>query len=488
MTEELKAWLTSKHSVVILSQLSEDAVKRISKSEISHDNQPQCLERSWSTLIETRSLELEHDFLQVDYTSEADSRSTVLPANLYHASIPDTQAKVDIKAVMSNSTTTPWSNLGADSIMYPEVDMCLLEYMRTHNLDFGVIKFAVLNACLLRSGTVCFRHEGTDRWYIGMHDCSSMVISHPLKVTEMYKSKRKCFRPSLEDADRKLHPKFIINPLQIEAFNASYESPIESAFQEGWNSPDLSWHQTGLRIFPEDEPMDLLATCASQAFFDLSLPTLRSLAKEYYPGNLSNMSHFETLYGMCKVSLDWNEKRIMDILRKPIIRNMIYLDAYLDIEGAAELFTPEEQRDMENQSKKQADKKAAGEKYAREYEAARVRVFQPVAVTRDDPSHPLHGHPSDRRFHFPGSSEPSQAQAKLLLPPSGVSIWKGNPTRTKTGSWCAHYAPWPRFSRSWVAAGSEEQALKEVLQHVWRLWLKDRFLKIEDCSIQGLFD
>ena len=49
-------WLTDKHCNMVLSQLSEDAVKRISKSEISNDNQGQSMERSWATLVETNLL------------------------------------------------------------------------------------------------------------------------------------------------------------------------------------------------------------------------------------------------------------------------------------------------------------------------------------------------------------------------------------------------------------------------------------------------
>ena len=123
---------------------------------------------------------------------------------------------------------------------------------------------------------------------------------------------------------------------------------------------------------------------------------------------------------------------------------------------------------MEEHKNKQMDKKKLAEDYAREYEAERKRVYKPKEVTVKAKSHPLHGFPRDRRFDFPaGGDDPSQPEAKRLLPPPGASIWKGNETRSKMGSWNVHLPPWPRYSKSWVAAGSEREALKLVLEFVW---------------------
>ena len=142
---------------------------------------------------------------------------------------------------------------------------------------------------------------------------------------------------------------------------------------------------------------------------------------------------------------------------------------------------------MERETKDQKEKQLAMKTYIREYDAERARVhsFGAGAMTLGHREHPLYKHPTN--IQVP-DQPPSQAAAKRLLPPGKVSIWKGNPTGTRQGSWNIHYPPYPRYSRSWIAAGSEKQALKEVLRHVWSLWLKDHFLPREHCPLQNIWD
>ena len=70
------------------------------------------------------------------------------------------------------------------------------------------------------------------------------------------------------------------------------------------------------------------------------------------------------------------------------------------------------------------------------------------------------------------ASMPSQADAKLLLPPH-TSIWRG----LANGSWNFHQKPWPRQSFSWNRYGAEE-SLKMCIQAAWELYLGSNGLEI----------
>lgn len=487
MDKHLLEWLESKHSVLFSSQLSEDAVKRVSKSEISRDNQPQSMERTWATLIECNALEKEHDLVQVDYASEADTRQPAIPPNTYSGNVADAEEKCNLKGIMEAKATSPWSNLPPDQVMFPEVDMELLEFLRKNNLDHSCCQKAILNGCLFRSCKIAFRAKNTSTWYLAMMDVGAMIICHPLKAEIMTKTGRVCYRISTDDGDRKLHSQFVIDATETRAFPCQFESPLETAHKEGFRAPELQWDRVGILIFSKYPTCSALEANAWEAFYDVNLPALRAVARHYLKNFPNDWSHFFTLRFMLMEILKVNDKDVLPLLQMPVVRNMVILTAFLDVEGATELFEPEEVAEMEHFAKKQMDKKSAAEIYVRQYEAERVRVWKPKPCTPTAARHPLHGVPTNRVYD-PDGPEPSQQEAKLYLPPNGVSLWKGNPTRTKTGSWNAHYQPYPRSSRSWVAAGSERAALREVLQHVWRLWLRDRFLTVQDCPFRGIFE
>ena len=69
-SERLISWSQEAHANVVLSQLVEDAVKRLSKAETAADNQTQSLERAWATLVQRGLLEKEHNFKEVDWQAE----------------------------------------------------------------------------------------------------------------------------------------------------------------------------------------------------------------------------------------------------------------------------------------------------------------------------------------------------------------------------------------------------------------------------------
>ena len=100
--------------------------------------------------------------------------------------------------------------------------------------------------------------------------------------------------------------------------------------------------------------------------------------------------------------------------------------------------------------------------------------------------HPSYGVPLPPGMPDPDGQNHSQPEARALLPP-GASIWKGRPTTKRGGSWSVHLRPYPRFSRSWAAAGSEREALAEVLRHAWSLWCIANSIPTSDVPIAGLF-
>ena len=299
--------------------------------------------------------------------SEADKRNPTLPPDPYHGNVAAAQLKVGLKGLMNGATTPAWSSLPADQLMYGEVDMELLEHLRLNGLDLGSCRLAQLNSCLIRSGKICLRPRHTDTYYMAMLDVGSMVVGHPLVQHTMWKSRRQSYRPSLDDADRKLHPLFIINPYKFDSFVMDVESPCESAHHEGVTSPDLAHGEIGLRIFPKCNPDNLLVSCAREAFFGLPLPTLRALGREYCPDMIASSTRYQTLKFMLMSILKVNEKAVLEFLHKEIVQSMVYMEAFLAIEGSDGLFPDEEVKEMEAADEKRKEKDAIAREYIREY-------------------------------------------------------------------------------------------------------------------------
>ena len=77
-----------------------------------------------------------------------------------------------------------------------------------------------------------------------------------------------------------------------------------------------------------------------------------------------------------------------------------------------------------------------------------------------------------------------QCQAKLLLPPKS-SLWRGN---TGVGAWHVHVWGVGCKSKSWVAAGSYDNALRYVLQWSWKKFLLNEGLEESTCPIKGMME
>ena len=82
--------------------------------------------------------------------------------------------------------------------------------------------------------------------------------------------------------------------------------------------------------------------------------------------------------------------------------------------------------------------------------------------------------------HVPANAI-TQPEAKQMCPP-GAYIWKG----LRDGNWCIHLPPYPRYSKAWQMLGHYNACIC-VLQHGWRIWLRDNHLAERGCPVKGLF-
>ena len=485
----LVQWTWERTARIVLSQLSEDAVKRTSKAETAADNQTQSMERCYSTLIDTDLLEKEHNHTQIDYQCIPDSRSVEIDDFTFRGKVEEIQEKADIKAVVSHEKSLPWCTLSSDQIMAPFADLELVAFCSKHKVDIQTASDAKLNGTLVTDGDTVLFDRATNTGYLCVSVIDTMVLGQPLKV-ERTKNGRHMFRLNLEPSTKKLHPLFVMDASTQMAGTVTFESSLVTALQCN-GEKNIEGITKGLMLsMRHAKPARLLVVKARDCFRPLGVTALRAVCRRYYKDIPLNLPLYQTLWHMLKAALKdeaEGEEDMLNIMRLRLLDDSECLALYLQCEGADEVFEPEEMEEMVEEERKACEKKLQMKEYARSFEGARKEFFKPkVPKNKTARSHPLYGFPGGREL--PPDDVMETSRANLLKPP-GAFIWRGNPKTgdPKSGAWHSHYKPYPRFSRSWVAAGTERNALREVLAHVWSLWLRDNFLEEKDCPVAGIF-
>ena len=77
----------------------------------------------------------------------------------------------------------------------------------------------------------------------------------------------------------------------------------------------------------------------------------------------------------------------------------------------------------------------------------------------------------------------SQALARTFCPP-GASVWKNNKVR----GWNGHLPPAPRKSEPLHRHASSDEALRSLMQRLWRDYLDRNGLPDIACTVTGLFE
>ena len=213
---------------------------------------------------------------------------------------------------------------------------------------------------------------------------------------------------------------------------------------------------------------------------------LRQYGKLYEEAIPQNESLFHTLWPAIQAPLATNDERTLEIIRLRIANTPEFLDEFLNVDEVTEVFDELEMEDLEAEEEEEKKKQHTARQFIKDYKSKRASVMGGYPE-KGSPEHPLTGIMFPGDFPPEGDSEINQTDAARLLPP-GASIWKGNARARRKGSWNCHYPPYPRASKTWIAAGSERLACLWCVQHCWRLYLADHRLPLDHVPITVSFD
>ena len=289
--------------------------------------------------------------------------------------------------------------------------------------------------------------------------------------------------PKLEVQAEHVHFLPILDLMDWVAMPLAWQSPWQQHMQqEAPRQPLRRAHAVAARALAP--PESLLRVAARAACWTLNLTTLRRLsARCIGPGVDRHASLFATLRSLVGHILFVDEAAVLHIMQLRITLRETNVDESLELEGAGDVLDKDELEGAQRHAVAARAEEVLFSEYREELCAARRALVHGGKKASGNPKNkasPLYKWSGPA--HCPAEN-PSQADARRLTPP-GASIWRGN---MGPGSWQVHPKPYPRRSVAWTMPGGPLVALRCVLQHAWRLWLKDNGLSASDCPIQGNF-
>ena len=166
-------WTRVQATRMLLSQLAEDAIKRINFDEVQAMNHAQCLERNTAVLVSTSLASKEHRHIEIDASTETTARvEEVKNRNATrhrYAAAPTAQANtIDFRWIKCPRRKQTWSSLSPDQGNFPVADLELLDYVELRGIGVDESDVFAKNAVIFYESNIIVRADTDDRWYAGL--------------------------------------------------------------------------------------------------------------------------------------------------------------------------------------------------------------------------------------------------------------------------------------------------------------------------------
>lgn len=486
-SEKLLQLLARRCSRLIVTQLTEDAINRVKRAIDKSKNEVATEQRLWGTLVDKQILGSVHRFAEVDRSNEPSVRRPECPPEWFKVDPMQSDFRKSLTKILDGGASPAWYCPGAPRLAVPHVEALAVRALRAS----GKLSLApkLWLACLVRSGTLCVRRKSGDaRWWFAVDDCfATAAILRPAKLLESAAGRFFVAWMPEDGAAKPFEIVPLVEPQAWVAVTTQTVCPLRLA---------MAHSHKGLPCTPEDcgflaremvgEPKPLLEVCASEAFFELPLSTLQDIAAEVKLKDPCSESLSGTIVALARKILKCSDEAAANILLKRCAREESSTapleNDIAQLEEVTEAFDAQEKEDLQNTVSSERSRSSARVAFAREAHAARkelMGVRGTVSASSRNPRSPLAGH------KVPPELPPQarlQSEAKTLLPP-GAHIWQGR----QSGTWQSHIGEHRRFSQSWTAAGSHDEACLNAIRDTWRKCLADNHMKVTQCPIKGLF-
>lgn len=425
-----------------------------------------------------------HKYEEVETTSAREGASERLPREAFVPSLA--ASSLPFGKIVDVRATPSWPSPGAANIGLKYADLALVQQASAQG-DWSLIDRAWQGCIFQPMHKFVFRLSAeSPQWYFPAHGWrDSAIIAVPAVSCLLPGTQHLYFEFDLPLRE----PTFLaINSvLEVIAVPIMFKSPAWQ-FAESVGARSLP---VKVRAFAQSaEPEPVLRIAAREAFWGADKSTLLSFARLVHCDIVGGSSLFDVLHSLVHFLLP--ELEPPELLRIVSRRASVFKSAQqwsselAQVEEAAEVLDRADEKEMQASRSRQGDAARELESFTREFSAraAAVRASakakaKPRARAKASGDQPVRSFPR-KLPHWPEHSV-DMAQARKLLP-EGATLWRD----VRYGNFQAHYAPFPRISRSWGKYG-ERNALILVLQDVWQAHLFEQGQPRSACPIRDLF-
>lgn len=479
--EKVRLFLTKKHSRLLSSQVTEDCFNRQKRLKLKASNRRLAMAASWDILFQRRVLSEVHKYKEPVAVEPPSARLEWLPEDTFCAPLKGKDVE-RLSEVSSFKREPGWYSPSAERWPSRFADVALMHMAKRHgdycmdNVWLG--EFANFRYNLLLREVLPDGSRGAPR-FGAKHLTGSTAFGWPATEITLPGSNAQAWEAAT-------------NATVDDTFLAIYSLEHWEARPIQWLSPAAQASMTrggdvsqafACRAHPTTaawEPLHVAG--AREAFWDMGLSTLQSLAKLCDVSLPSDSSAFDLCWVLVKSLLKTSDEATLQILQRRCARVDTHENESSDIFLAMDHDLGHLDKDDQEEMNKAKETHKRHTEVANKFKTAWLSKKGGLTTKKAVASEKTKLKKS-KYLAYPASM-PTHEEAKALLPPARCYIWRG----LSDGTWQCHYPPYSRRSFSWVRHGGGAEACKACVAFLWETYLADNSMAKSECPIRGLLE
>jgi len=282
-------------------------------------------------------------------------------------------------------------------------------------------------------------------------------------------------------ADRATVDETFVPLFNLEHWEARSVKWLAPASQAGCCAQgDHVWAFCG-RAHPTTDAWESLdKVAARQAFWDCKLPALKSFAGMVECEVPPDVSPFDMVWLLVKHVLSTTDEQTLQIMQKRCAalegQSSESTDVFLEMNVEIDHLDKNDEEELNDSKKENCKAKQSSATFMSSWCQKKQAMTSKTAVTT--------ARKKLERSKYPPypATMPTQAEAKLLLPPAQCYISRA----LSIGAWVCHYPPFGRRTFGWLKHGGGDDACRACIRYLWETYSAENALTMDDCPIEGL--
>jgi hypothetical protein len=480
VSDQFHRFLIQKHARLLSSQMTEDCFNRQKKLKYRASNRRLNLASAWNVLLERKVCSSVHHYTEPPCVEPPSARLEFLPEETFVPKLVGDTVKV-LSGVTSFKQEPAWYSPGAERWPARFADVGLMAAAVRHN-DFDMSNVWLTSLVNFRYNLL-LREKLPDGsfgqpLFAATSVAGSSGFGWPAVMLELPGDPGKF---AWRFADRATVDETFVPLFNLEHWEARSVKWLAPASQAGCCAQgDHVWAFCG-RAHPTTDAWESLdKVAARQAFWDCKLPALKSFAGMVECEVPPDVSPFDMVWLLVKHVLSTTDEQTLQIMQKRCAalegQSSESTDVFLEMNVEIDHLDKNDEEELNDSKKENCKAKQSSATFMSSWCQKKQAMTSKAAVTT--------ARKKLERSKYPPypATMPTQAEAKLLLPPAQCYISRA----LSIGAWVCHYPPFGRRTFGWLKHGGGDDACRACIRYLWETYCAENALTMDDCPIEGL--